>query len=195
MSSVDGGPAGEKPGEVTVSKLSRFFGSVRASQSWGFIVAIAAIASPVFAVGYALANYQLDAARLETKRYAQQKRALEAQHEFMVLFLRYAIDLHNELNADGGEESRRSREAHEREFVNWVADAFKKPQEAITDVGSERPQMRKGWAVENCVVMFPDGTVWPIPPEIKLEVLAKENGAGIRETDQSKGSVPVKYRP
>jgi hypothetical protein len=195
MSSVDGGPAGEKPGEWTVSILLRFLGTLRASQLWGFVVAIAAVVSSVFAVGYALASYQLDAAKLETKRYAAAKRALATQREFMVHFLRYAIDLHNELNASGGEESRQNREAHEREFVSWVADVGKKQQDAITDVFSSRPQIRQGWALENCMVMFQDGTSWPIPPEIKIKVLEKENRGSLRQTDLSKDGIPGQYGP
>jgi len=103
------------------------------------------------------------------KRLAQ----LESQHEFLVRYLRYETS-RQILEEDFNQQNEEKLKLAEKMFVSLVLKWWKQQQELDGSLVLNRQIIRKGLDPTNSRVEFTDGTVWPIPTEIKMRVLQQE---------------------
>lgn len=105
------------------------------------------------------------------KRLAQ----LESQHEFVVRYLRYETS-RALLEEDRTQENEQKFTLAEKMFVDLVVEWRKMERQQKLDGSLVLNQeiIRKGLDPANSRAQFPDGTIWPIPTDIKLKVLQQE---------------------
>ena len=97
----------------------------------------------------------------------------ESQQEFLIRYLRYetARQLFDDQRSA---ESESSLKLAEKMFVELILRWWKNQQDLDGNLVLNQQVIRKGLDPTNSRVEFADGTAWPIPTEIKLEVLQRE---------------------
>jgi hypothetical protein len=120
-----------------------------------------------------LAGTALITAAEENESLKKRLARLESRHEFMVRYLRYETS-RGILDADFSRENEEKFKLAEQMFVKLVLDWWKKQQDLDGELILNRQIIRKGLDPTNSRVEFTDGTVWPIPTEIKMKVLLQE---------------------
>lgn len=98
---------------------------------------------------------------------------LKSQHEFLVRYLRYETS-RQILDEDFNQDNKEKLKLAEKMFVDLVLKWWKQQQELDGSLVLNRQIIRKGLDPTNSRVEFADGTVWPIPTEIKMRVLQRE---------------------
>ena len=115
-----------------------------------------------------------EAAAAKASREASQSqlKRLSQQHDFVTRYLRYETSRRRVAEAPDDAQARSTHALAERMFVELVRRWWKKQEELDGSIQLREVQViRKGSDPTDSRVQFTDGTVWPIPAEIKAKVL------------------------
>jgi len=119
------------------------------------------------------ANTELISVNGENEALKKRLTQLESHHEFLVRYLRYETS-RLILDEDFNRQNEEKFKLAEKMFVDLVLKWWKQQQELDGSLVLNRQIIRKGLDPTNSRVEFTDGTVWPIPTEIKMKVLQQE---------------------
>ena len=119
------------------------------------------------------ANTKLISATGENEALKKRLTQLESQHEFLVRYLRYETS-RLVLNEDASQDNEDKFQLAEKMFVDLILKWWKQQQELDGSLVLNPQILRKGLDPTNSRVEFADGTIWPIPTDIKKKVLLQE---------------------
>ncbi|MGE0822119.1 MAG: hypothetical protein AB7G75_08040 [Candidatus Binatia bacterium] len=120
-----------------------------------------------------MANTELIAVSSENEALKKRLTTLESHHEFVVRYLRY-VTSREILDADFSQENKVQFELAEKMFVDLIENWWNQQHQLDGSLVLNQQIIRKGLDPTNSRVEFADGTVWPIPTEIKRKVLQEE---------------------
>ncbi len=119
------------------------------------------------------ADTELIAVTGENETFKKRLTQFESQHEFLVRYLRYETS-RQILDEDFNQQNEEKLKLAEKMFVDLVVKWWKQQQQLDGSLVLNQQVIRKGLDPTNSRVEFADGTVWPIPTEIKMRVLQQE---------------------
>ncbi|MCK5278468.1 MAG: hypothetical protein KAK04_08020 [Cyclobacteriaceae bacterium] len=156
--------------DVENLSIGQFLKAMKVSHLWAVIIAICAVVGVAFKTGQVIGQDQ------------RQKEAFATQlsndkEEFITRYLRYEttrrLIMESDVSLEEYEEIRKQHELAEKMFTDLIARWWKNQNELDGQILMKKI-IRKGWNPKDSKITFADDTSWPIPPEIKSNILETE---------------------
>ena len=147
---------------LTIGDLLR---RLRPAQLWAVGAAVVALIGGTFVLGQSLGQYR--AGVME-----ERLQLVESQEKFFVRYLRYLI-AKDRLQRSSSAESERDFKLANDMFVRQIETWWTRQESFDGEIVLSQQIVRKGHDPTHSRVIFADETEWPIPPEIKRQVLER----------------------
>ena len=154
---------------------------LRPAQLWAFGAALVVVIAAAFTLGNKLAEYKIDRLenQLETVRSDGAKQAKLAAEEstrerFFTAYVRYAIaketvqSRNSPLSPEAAQAFENAKNSFASLIMEWVI-AQQNPSTPRVEMPTP-PTVSKGADLRNAHIEFSDGSIWPVPGEIKALV-------------------------
>jgi len=163
----------ENENEISKLTVKQLLAQLRVNQIWAVLGIITSLVAGAFALGYYTKSVANEVDKKELRRLEKYQSDLELKQQFLNHYLRYQI-AKERLGQEHTPDNETKFEASKKIFADLIYDWWKqrRPSPAM------RLHIEKGSdPFESKIMFYGDESVWPIPAEIKREVLGRKSSS------------------